>query len=124
MDIQNICKRIYELVLTYAEKTKAPVAYINVEAGSDFEYGDSALWEEFNKIRWDTELSSAELSIERKPSASSKAKTSENGASENGASKAADNSLRVVSIVVFEDGSGDSPEITVKNGLVYPLSGD
>lgn len=119
MDIQNICKRIYELVLTYAEKTKAPVAYINVEAGSDFEYGDSALWEEFNKIRWDTELSSAELSIERKSSASSKAKTSENGAS-----KAADNSLRVVSIVVFEDGSGDSPEITVKNGLVYPLSGD
>ena len=124
MDIQNICKRIYELVLTYAEKMKAPVAYINVEAGSDFEYGDSALWEEFNKIRWDTELSSAELSIERKPSASSKARISEKGTSENGASKAADNSLRVVSIVVFEDGSGDSPEITVKNGLVYPLSGD
>ena len=107
MDIQNICKRIYELVLTYAEKTNAPVAYINVEAGFDFEYEDSALWEAFNKLRWDTELSSAELSIERKSSGAEK-----------------DNSLRVVSIVVFEDGSGDSPEIHVKNGLVYPLNGD
>jgi hypothetical protein len=109
MDIQNICQRIYDVVLSYAEKTNAPVAYINVEAGSDFEYGDNALWEEFNKLRWDTELSSAELSIERKSS---------------GASKSADNTLRVVSIVVFEDGSGDSPDIPVKNGLVYPLSGD
>ena len=109
MDIQNICQRIYDVVLSYAEKTNAPVAYINVEVGPDFEYGDNALREEFNKLRWDTELSSAELSIERKSS---------------GASKSADNTLRVVSIVVFEDGSGDSPEITVKNGLVYPLSGD
>jgi len=117
MDIQNICKRIYELVLTYAEKTNAPVAYINVEAGFDFEYEDNALWEAFNKLRWDTELSSAELSIERKSSGAQ-------NTSEAGASKTADNSLRVVSIVVFEDGSGDSPEIHVKNGLVYPLNGD
>lgn len=107
MDIQNICKRIYELVLDYAEKTNAPVAYVNVEAGFDFEYDDNALWETFNKIRWDTALSSADLMIERKPACGKK-----------------DASLRVVSITTFEDESGDSPEIHVENGLVYPLDGE
>ncbi|MCR4712951.1 MAG: hypothetical protein K5751_01065 [Treponemataceae bacterium] len=107
MDIQNICTRVYELVLAYAEKNKAPIAYVNVEAGFDFEYDDSVLWETFNKIRWDTVLSSAELMISRKRSDGTK-----------------DESLRVVSISTFEEDNGESPEILVENGLVYPLEGE
>lgn len=101
MDIQAVCKQIFELALGYAERTKAPVAYVNVEAGHDFEYDDNSLWETFNKIRWDTALSSAELFIVRKRSKGS-----------------VDKSLRVVSITTFEDDSGGSPEIPVENGWV------
>ena len=101
MDIQVVCKKIFELALSYAERTNAPVAYVNVEAGSNFEYDDNSLWEAFNKLRWDTVLSSAELFIVRKPFSGS-----------------VDNSLRVVSITTFEDDSGGSPEIPVKNGTI------
>ena len=102
MDIQEICKKIFELALVYAEKVKAPVAYINVETGADFGYNDNALWEAFNKLRWDTALSSAELMIVRKPSSGDFG-----------------NSLRVVSITTFEDDSGNSPEISVENGTIF-----
>ncbi|MCR4940366.1 MAG: hypothetical protein K5930_09720 [Treponemataceae bacterium] len=101
MDIQTICKKIYNLTLGYAGKLNAPVAYINVEVGSNFAYEDNQLWEAFNKIRWDTVLSSAELFIVRKTF-----------------SGVSDDSLRVVSITVFEDDSGNSPVIPVVDGLI------
>ena len=101
MDIKSVCEKIFELTLGYAERTKAPVAYVNVEAGFNCEYDDNSLWETFNKLRWDTVLSSAELFIVRKPFAGSE-----------------DKSLRVVSISTFEEDSGGSPEIPVENGWV------
>lgn len=101
MDIQTVCKKIFELALVYAERTKAPVAYVNVEAGFNCVYDDNTLWETFNKLRWDTVLSSAELFIVRKPFSGS-----------------VDNSLRVVSITTFEDDSGASPELPVTDGTI------
>lgn len=103
MDIQNICKEIYNLALGYADKTNAPIAYINVEAGFNFEYDDNVLWESFNKLRWDTVLSSAELFIVRKPFSGHK-----------------DGSLRVVSLSVFEDDEGGTPTINIENGIIVP----
>jgi len=105
MDVQTICKEIYNLALGYAEKTNAPVAYINVEVGANFGYDDNLLWETFNSLRWDTVLSSAELFIVRKTFTG-----------------VADNSLRVVSITVFEDDSGNSPVIPVENGMIVPAA--
>lgn len=101
MDVQEVCKKIFDFVLPYADKMKAPVSYINVEVGCNFQASDDLLWNTFNEIRWDTVLSSAELFIVRRPF---------NGVS--------DDSLRIVSLAAFEDENGDAPIISISDGYI------
>lgn len=101
MTAEEICQKIYEIALPYAEKMSAPVSYINVEAGCNYPVSDDELWNAFNKIKWDTVLSSAELMIIRKPYTAGNNKQ-----------------LRVVSITPFEDDEGVSAPLPVKNGSI------
>lgn len=91
MDSIAIAQKIFTVALPVAQQIDAPTAYINIVAGADVPFTDRELWESFNKIRWDTELSSAELKIMRME------KTSVSDT---------DKKLAVVSISEFEDETG------------------
>ena len=100
MDVNQICKKIYDFVLPFAEKTQSPLAYVNLEIGFSVDIPENDLWECFNKITWDTPLSSAELFILKK--------------SYTGTSK--DNAINIISLSVFEDDGKSSPLIPIKDG--------
>lgn len=101
MTAEEISQKIFDIALPYAKEMSAPVSYINVEAGCNVPVSDDELWNAFNKLKWDTVLSSAELMIIRKPYASGTQK-----------------SLRVVSITPFEDDEGVSGPQPVRNGTI------
>ncbi|MCR5607344.1 MAG: hypothetical protein K6F69_11090 [Treponema sp.] len=66
MDINAICKKIYDIALPFSKKFEAPIAYIEVACGKKFEIGNYSkddLWREYNKIKWNTPLAASELSI-------------------------------------------------------------
>ena len=102
MDVNQICKKIYDFVLPFAEKTQSPLAYVNLEIGFSVDIPENDLWECFNKITWDTPLSSAELFMLKK--------------SYTGTEK--DTSIRIISLSVFEDDGKSSPLIPIKDGLI------
>lgn len=101
MTAEEICRKIFDIALPYAQKMSAPVSYINVEAGCNVPVSDDELWNAFNMIKWDTVLSSAELMIIRKPYSSATEKI-----------------LRVMSITPFEDDEGITAPVLVKNGNI------
>ena len=63
MDINVLCKKIFDAVNAVAEKLSSPIAYINIRTGKDFPYSDDELCTCFSKTAWDTRLSSADLNI-------------------------------------------------------------
>ena len=85
MDLEIICKKIFDFVIPYAEKNESPISYINIELGFSVDISENDLWETFNKMRWDTKLSSAELLLIKK--------------SFTGTDK--DSSIRIISLSVF-----------------------
>lgn len=101
MTAEEICQKIFDIALPYAQKMSAPISYINVEAGCNIPVSDEELWEAFNKLKWDTVLSSAELMIIRKPW-----------------SAGTEKKLRVVSITPFEDDEGITAPQPVRNGNI------
>ena len=64
MEIELLCKKIFNLVTPYADQTLAPISYVNLEIGYDVEFSENELWAAFNKVRWDSSLASAELAIQ------------------------------------------------------------
>lgn len=101
MTAEEISQKIFDIALPYAQKMSAPVSYINVEAGCNIPLSDDELWDAFNRLKWDTVLSSAELMIIRKPY-----------------SPGTEKKLRVVSITPFEDDEGITAPQRVKNGTI------
>lgn len=67
MNAEAISEKIYKLMLPFSTEDLPPVAYVSIEVGNDFEISDDEIRASFNKIKWDTALSSAELLILRKP---------------------------------------------------------
>jgi|GEM_PF-3017512 len=67
MEIEDLCRRIYEIALPYAEKLPSPAAYIDVVLGSDFPYSEADLWKTFKKIKWDSPLTASELEFFHNP---------------------------------------------------------
>ena len=102
MDLEKICKKIFEFVIPYAEKNESPISYINIELGFSVDISENNLWETFNKMRWDTKLSSAELLLIKK--------------SYTGTDK--DSSIRIISLSVFEDDGKSSPLIPIRDGTI------
>ena len=63
MTVEEIAKKIYDISLPIAEKCEAPIAYINMIKGSKAIFGDIELYKAFNKVKWNTKLSTSELSF-------------------------------------------------------------
>jgi hypothetical protein len=63
MDLKTVCARIYYAVITAIGESKAPIAYINVRVGKKFTFSDDEFLSLFNKTKWDTVISTADLVI-------------------------------------------------------------
>ena len=87
MNIQEVCRKIYEIALPVCQKSEAPIAYISVILSRDFPFAPNVLYEEFNRVKWNTPLSSSELDISQSQT---------------------DAFSRVVSVTEFEDENGEA----------------
>lgn len=101
MEIELLCKKIFNLVTPYADQTLAPISYVNLEIGYDVEFSENELWAAFNKVRWDSSLASAELAITRKTK-----------------DEKQNFEIRVVSVSLFEEEEKSTQIILVENGLI------
>lgn len=101
MEIELLCKKIFNLVIPYAEQTLAPISYVNLEIGYDVKFSENELWAAFNKVRWDSSLASAELAIIRKPQ-----------------DEKLNSEIRVISVSLFEDEEKLAQIIPIENGLI------
>ncbi len=63
MDLNHICRIIFDVVCEVTKNFEAPVAYINVTAGKKFGYSDEEFVKCFGTIKWDSPLSSADIVI-------------------------------------------------------------
>ncbi|NLK45217.1 MAG: hypothetical protein GX297_00955 [Treponema sp.] len=67
MNAEDISRKIHRQILPLSTENLPPVAYICIEVGNNFQFSDDDIRKAFDKIKWDTELSSAELLVLRKP---------------------------------------------------------
>ena len=67
MNAEEISERIYKQMLPFTTEELPPVAYVSIEVGNEFQISDDEIRSSFDKRKWDTALSSAELLILRKP---------------------------------------------------------
>lgn len=70
MNAEEISEKIFQLMLPFTTEDLPPIAYVSIEIGNDFEISNDEIRNSFDKIKWDTPLSSAELLILRKPKSS------------------------------------------------------
>lgn len=64
MDLNSICKEIYTFVCRATCGAESPVAYVIVKVGPEFSFKDSDLIQVFDKMKWNSPISSADLVIE------------------------------------------------------------
>lgn len=67
MCAEEIADKIFELMLPFTTSEMPPVAYVSIEVGNEFPTSNDDICRAFEKVKWDTPLSSAELLILRKP---------------------------------------------------------
>lgn len=67
MTVEEISQTIYTMILPFTVENMPPIAYISIEVGNDYESSNEQLTIAFNRRKWDTVLSTAELLILRKP---------------------------------------------------------
>lgn len=64
MDLDSICKEIYTFTCRSSCGAETPVAYIFVKVGNGFKFKDSDLIQAFDKMKWNSPISSADLVVE------------------------------------------------------------
>jgi hypothetical protein len=62
---EKVCRKIFDLMLPFSRQADAPIAYITVKFGYDCPLEEKALIDTFNQIKWDSELSAADINIIR-----------------------------------------------------------
>lgn len=99
VDLSLICRKIYNAAYLVAGKKLggSPVAYIHVKAGLKLPFSVTDLSKVFDKLKWDTPLSTADLNV-----------VCDEGV--------ADNELNITGVEEFFDDSGKAD--------VYPVSED
>lgn len=102
MEILHICTKIFLIALPFAAKSVSPISYINIEISENLKFSNDDFWNTFNRLRWDTDLSCADLSITRIPD------SSENPSK-----------IKVASLSTFEDDEGNSPKIEINQFVEY-----
>ncbi len=63
MDLKSVCAHIYYAVVNAIGECKSPIAYIKVRVGKKFVFSDDEFLALFNKTKWDTVISTADLVI-------------------------------------------------------------
>lgn len=63
MNLKNICQHIYYAAISATSGFISPIAYIKVRIGKRFTFTEDELLEEFDKSKWNTVISTADLSI-------------------------------------------------------------
>lgn len=63
MDLNSICKEIYNFVCRATCGAESPVAYVVVKVGAGFSFSDSDLIQAFDKMKWNSPISSADLVV-------------------------------------------------------------
>ncbi len=63
MDLAELFKKVYDVVLNITTGSLAPVAYISVRLGNNFPYPDDMIYRYFKKLKWNTLLSAADLTL-------------------------------------------------------------
>lgn len=64
MDVHSICKEIYTFTCRACCGCETPVAYISVKLGPEAKFSDSDLICEFDKMKWNSPISTADLILE------------------------------------------------------------
>lgn len=64
MDLNSICTEIYNFTCRASCGTELPVAYVVVKVGKKFEFSDSDLIQAFDKKKWNSPISTADLVVE------------------------------------------------------------
>lgn len=98
MDISEVCRKIFEIVLPLADKAAAPVASINIGITDSCPFTEQELWNAFDSVRWDTALASAELQIFQKDG---------------------DYCLKVLGLELFEEEDITDNCVSVPDGVVF-----
>lgn len=62
--MNSICKEIYTFTCRSCCGAETPVAYVLVKVGKDFTFKDSDLIQVFDKMKWNSPVSTADLVIE------------------------------------------------------------
>ncbi len=97
MTVQEVCKKIFELALPIANAAEAPIAAIHVGITPQCPFSEQELYDAFEEVRWDTELSSADLQIIHKDG---------------------DYAVRVLSIELFEEEEIMENSLKVSCGVI------
>ncbi len=63
MELNAVCKKILDTALPFSEYSSSPIAYICVSIGKKCPFTQEELKNCFAKLKWDTDLSAAELSF-------------------------------------------------------------
>lgn len=61
MELADVCRKIFEIALPYANAAESPVAGITVAMTASCPYSVTELCEAFKNACWDTALASADL---------------------------------------------------------------
>lgn len=63
MDLNSICKEIYNFTCRATCGAETPVAYVVVKVGPEFKFSDSDLISVFDKMKWNSPISTADLEV-------------------------------------------------------------
>jgi len=63
MDLKNICIEIFSKIYNSSKEKAAPVAEVTLRVGKDWNFSDYEMTECFNKEKWNSSLSNADLTI-------------------------------------------------------------
>lgn len=61
MELSEVCQKIFDIALPYANASESPVAGITLGKTASCPYTDAELCAAFKEICWDTALASADL---------------------------------------------------------------
>lgn len=68
MDLKSIYDHIHKAALSCIPSNSYPLAYINICVGKNFPFSDEEIQETFKKMKWDSDISTADLNIIRSSS--------------------------------------------------------
>ncbi len=63
LDLSELFKKVYDVVLEATKGSLAPIAYISVRLGNGFPFSDNEIHSHFKELKWNSLISAADLTI-------------------------------------------------------------